>query len=117
MTRMIHGEAALEQAINLSQALFSGKVGSLTKEEIAMGFEGVPTQEIKEDINLIDALISVKAASSKREARDFINGGAVLVNGVQVKDLEYVVSKETAIGNEYTVIRRGKKNYYLIKHQ
>ena len=116
MVTMIHGEEAYNQALNLSQALFSGKVGSLTKEEIAMGFEGVPTIELSEDLNLIDALVNVKAASSKREARDFINGGAVLVNGTQIKDLEYVVSKEQAIGNEYTIIRRGKKNYYLIKH-
>ena len=116
MTTMIHGEEAYNQAVNLSQALFSGKVGSLTKEEIAMGFEGVPTVEATENMNLVDALVSIKAASSKRESRDFINGGAVLVNGTQVKDLEYVISKENAIGNEYTIIRRGKKNYYLIKH-
>lgn len=116
MTIMIHGEKAYEQAINLSTALFSGKVGNLTKEEIAMGFEGVPTVEVSDTLNLIDALVLVKAASSKREARDFINNGAVLVNGTQVKDLEYQVSKEQAIGNEYTIIRRGKKNYYLIKH-
>ena len=117
MTTMIHGEGAYNQAVNLSNALFSGKVGSLTKEEIAMGFEGVPTVTLEGDLNLIDALVNLKAASSKREARDFINGGAVLVNGVQTKDLEYTVSKENAIGNEYTIIRRGKKNYYLIKHQ
>ena len=116
MTTMIHGEKAYEQAINLSTALFSGKVGNLTKEEIAMGFEGVPTVEVSDTLNLIDALVLVKAASSKREARDFINNGAVLVNGTQIKDLEYQVSKEQAIGNEYTIIRRGKKNYYLIKH-
>ena len=116
MTIMIHGEKAYEQAINLSTALFSGKVGNLTKEEIAMGFEGVPTVEVSDTLNLIDALVLVKAASSKREARDFINNGAVLVNGTQIKDLEYQVSKEQAIGNEYTIIRRGKKNYYLIKH-
>ena len=117
MTTMIHGEEAYNQAINLSTALFSGKVGNLTKEEIAMGFEGVPTIEINESFNLIDALVLVKAASSKREARDFINNGAVLVNGTQIKDLEYQVSKEQAIGSEYTIIRRGKKNYYLFKHQ
>ena len=57
-----------------------------------------------------------KAAGSKREAREFINNGAVLVNGEQQKSLEFVVSKENAIGNKYTVIRRGKKNYYLLKH-
>lgn len=117
MTIMIHGQEAYEQAINLSNALFSGKVENLTKEEIAMGFDGVPSVEINEQINLIDALVLVKAASSKREARDFISNGAVLVNGHVIKEFEYALTKENAIGEEYTIIRRGKKNYYLIKHQ
>ena len=116
MTVMIHGEQAYEQAIRLSQAIFSGKVADLTKEEIAMGFEGIPQVEVKESIGLIDALVLVKAASSKREARDFINGGGVLINGVQQKDMNFVINDECTIGGEYTIIRRGKKNYYVIKH-
>ena len=117
MTTLIHGEAAYLQAVKVSQALFSGKVGDLTKEEIAMGFEGVPTLEVTEDMNLIDALVNVKAASSKREARDFINNGAVLVNGEVQKSLEFIIKKENAIGQTYTIIRRGKKNYYLLTHK
>ncbi len=112
----LHGEEEYNKAVKLAEALFSGKVGDLTVEEIEMGFEGIPTLELTEDMNLIDALVSVKAASSKREAREFIQNGAVLVNGNQEKSLEFVVSKEKAIGNKYTIIRRGKKNYYLLKH-
>ena len=117
MTVMIHGEEAYNQAIRLSQALFSGKIKDLTKEEIAMGFEGLPQVEIEENIGLIDALVLTKAASSKREAREFINGGGVSINGEVVKDLEFVVSKDNAIGEQYTIIRRGKKKYYVISHK
>ena len=117
MTTMIHGEEAYLQAVKMSEALFSGKIADLTKEEIEILFEGLPRVEMTEDTLLIDSLVSLKAASSKREARDFINGGGVLVNGVQQKSLEFVISKENAIGNTYTVIRRGKKNYYLIEHK
>ena len=117
MTTMIHGEEAYLQAVKMSEALFSGKIADLTKEEIEILFEGLPRVEMTEDTLLIDALVSLKAASSKREARDFINGGGVLVNGVQQKSLEYVITKENAIGNTYTVVRRGKKNYYLIEHK
>lgn len=112
----LHGEEEYNKAVKLAEALFSGKVGDLTVEEIEMGFEGIPTLELSEDMNLIDALVTVKAASSKREAREFIQNGAVLVNGTQEKSLEFNVSKDNAIGGKYTIIRRGKKNYYLLKH-
>lgn len=117
MTSMIHGQEAYEQAVKMSQALFSGKISDLTKEEIEMVFGGLPRVEKTEECLLIDALVELKAASSKREARDFITGGGVLVNGVQIKDLGYVINKESAIGNTFTVIRRGKKNYYLMEHK
>ena len=115
ITKLIHGEAGLESALKITNALFSGKVNELTLEEIEMAFEGMPQVEIEDGTLLIDALVNGKAASSKREAREFINNGAVLVNGEQQKSLEFVLSKDAAIGNKYIVIRRGKKNYYLLK--
>lgn len=117
MTTLIHGEEAYIQAVKLSEALFSGNIQDLSKDEIEELFNGVPTITVEEDINLIDALVLVKAAQSKREARDFINNGATLVNGVVNKDLNTILTKEKAIGNTYTVIRRGKKNYYLVIHK
>lgn len=115
ITTFIHGEEAYLQAVKISEALFSGKVGNLSVEDIDMGFDGVPAIELTEPTLLIDTLVNLSAAKSKREARDFITGGGVLVNGEQIKSLEYVVSKENAIGGKYIIIRRGKKNYYLVK--
>ena len=69
-----------------------------------------------EDLNILDALITCGGAKSKREAREFVNGGSVLINGEKIKDVDFVVKKENAFGNEATVIRRGKKNYFVIKH-
>ena len=116
ITQLIHGDAGLESALRITEALFSGKVGELTVDEIEVAFEGMPKAKVEEDLPLIDALVLLKGAQSKREARDFINNGAVLVNGVQEKSLEFVVEKANAIGNRYTIIRRGKKNYYLLEH-
>ena len=117
MTTMVHGKEAYEHAVKLSEALFSGNISDFTKEDIETLFNGVPTITVSEDIPLIDALVNLKAAQSKREARDFINNGATLVNGAVNKDITSVVTKENAIGNTYTVIRRGKKNYYLVVHE
>ena len=116
ITTLVHGKEAYEQALRVTEALFSGKVQELSLEEIEMGFEGIPSVEITEDTNIIDALVMVKAASSKREAREFVQNGAVLINGVQEKSLEFIISKDNALGGKYTIVRRGKKNYYLLKH-
>lgn len=109
----IHSEEDYNQALNISQALFSGDIKKLTADEIAIGFEDLPT--IEGEINLIDALINLKLASSKREAREFINSGAVLVNGDKTNDLNLLLTKDLAIEGRFIVLRRGKKNYTLVK--
>lgn len=113
----IHGEEAYQEALQVSQTLFSGQIQNLTLSQVKAAFEGVPTVETKENqLNILDALILVGAAKSKREAREFVNGGSVLINGEKIKDIEFVVSRENAFGNEATVIRRGKKRYFVLKH-
>ena len=88
-----------------------------TLEQVDVAFEGVPTVETEEnEMNILDALILVGAAKSKREAREFVNGGSVLINGERIKDLEFTVKKEDAFGQSKTVIRRGKKNYFVLKY-
>ncbi|MCL1950974.1 MAG: tyrosine--tRNA ligase [Turicibacter sp.] len=112
----VHGEAAYEQALRISEALFSGSIENLSSEEIEVGFKDVPSTELTDELNLVDALIAIKAASSKRESREFISNNSISINGAKVADLEFLVSKTNAIGGKFTVVRRGKKKYFLIKH-
>lgn len=112
----IHGEEAYEEALQMSQMLFSGEIQNLTIEQVNSLFVGVPTVEVAQDMNILDILVFIKAAQSKREAREFVNNGSVLINGEKIIDLEFIVSKENAYGQEATVIRRGKKKYFVVKH-
>ena len=90
---MVHGEAALEQAIKISTALFSGDVKELTKKEIEQGFKDVPTYEMeKSDVNLVDLLVNAKISPSKRQAREDINNGAIYINGDRNQDVQHVVT-------------------------
>ncbi|HAX73244.1 MAG TPA: tyrosine--tRNA ligase [Firmicutes bacterium] len=113
---LVHGVEAFEQALKITEALFSGQIEQLSSDEIEVGFKDVPSVELTEDLNLVDALVTAKAASSKRESREFINNNSITINGNRVNDLEFSVSKENAIDGKFTVIRRGKKKYFLIKH-
>jgi tyrosyl-tRNA synthetase len=115
MTRLIHGEASLQQAIKITQALFSGDVRNLTAEEIKQGFKDVPTYESAGEENLVDLLVAAKISPSKRQAREDITNGAVSVNGERVTDSNYVLTDTDQIEGQFTIIRRGKKKYTLIK--
>ena len=113
----LHGESAYVEALEMSQMLFSGNIQNLTIDQVKILFEGVESVEVDTDLNILDALVLSKAASSKREAREFVNGGSISINGTKVQDLEFLVSKENAFGKEATVIRRGKKKYVVLKHK
>lgn len=117
MTRLIHGEDSLQQAIKITQALFSGDVRSLSASEIEQGFKDVPSFNATEaDANLVDLLVAAKISPSKRQAREDITNGAVTVNGERITDTSYVLQNTDRIEGQFTIIRRGKKKYSLIKY-
>jgi tyrosyl-tRNA synthetase len=117
MIRDLHGEEEYQKALEMSKALFSGDVSKLTAKEIKEVFKDAPIEEIKEDTNIVDLLVNYNVCSSKREAREFVTGGTISINGERVTDLEKVVTKKDTIDNEYVILRRGKKKYYLFEYK
>ena len=111
----IHGKDAFDEAVKISEALFSGDIKSLTAKQIEMGFNGLPTIEGGNDKTLINGLVEAKLASSNREAREFIKNGAVTVNGDKVTDMNFILNRDNAIEGKFIVLRRGKKLYALVK--
>lgn len=109
----LHGEEEYQKAIKISEALFSGNVSTLSLDEVKIGFKDVPHFDIRENINIVDLLVNNNICSSKREAREFVNSGAIAINDKKVLDEIFVVSKDIAIENEAIIIRRGKKKYYI----
>lgn len=117
MTKLVHGVEALEQAIKISAALFSGSVAELTAAEIEQGFKDVPSVERSvEDALLVDVLVESKISPSKRQAREDITNGAVYVNGERTQELDYMITEKDRIEGKFTIIRRGKKKYFLIRY-
>jgi tyrosyl-tRNA synthetase len=118
VTKLVHGEEALRQAIKISEALFSGSIADLTADEIKQGFKDVPSFEYEgEEVALVELLVMSKISPSKRQAREDITNGAIYVNGERIQDVNKVLTKEDRIEEQFTVIRRGKKKYYLIKYK
>jgi tyrosyl-tRNA synthetase len=116
MTRLIHGEEALEQAIRISKALFSGDLKALTVEEMKDAFKDVPTAEMeKTDKNIIDFIVEAGVSSSKRQAREDVTNGAISLNGEKVTDLAHEVTAADRLDDAFTIVRRGKKNYKMVR--
>ena len=109
----LHGKEEYEKAVKISEALFSGKVKELSKEEILIGFKDVPSFAVEEGTKLIDMLIDNGICSSKREAREFLNAGSISINDEKVSDENLEINKSMAIGDEVIVIKRGKKKNYI----
>ena len=109
----LHGKEEYEKAVKISEALFSGKVKELSKEEILMGFKDVPSFEVKNGITLIDLLIENNICSSKREAREFLKAGSISINDEKVNDENMIINKSIAIEEEILVIKRGKKKNFI----
>ena len=112
----LHGHEAYEEAVRITESLFSGNIKELNVKEIENAFKDVPNYDISEDKNLVDLLVEAKICSSKREAREFVSNNSISINGDKINDLEFIVNKAIAIGEKYIVIRRGKKQYYLVKY-
>lgn len=109
----LHGKDSYENAVKISESLFSGDIKSFTGKDVMDAFKGLEPFNVNEDTNIVDLLVNNKVCSSKREAREFINNGSITLNGDKVTDLDFVVSKDKCIDDKYIVIRRGKKKYYL----
>ncbi|MFA7067438.1 MAG: tyrosine--tRNA ligase [Acidaminococcaceae bacterium] len=111
---IIHGKDKADEAIKMSESLFSGDFKTMSEKNLV---DVLGDLEVRVDENIIleDALLVTKAASSKREAREFLVNGSISLNGEKITDGAKPLSSKNALHGSYYVLRRGKKNYYLIK--
>ncbi len=113
----LHGKDEYEKAVHISESLFNGNIKELSLDELLDASRNMDSYDLLEPINLVDLLVNSSICSSKREAREFINNNSISVNGEKVNDLEYIISKENALYSQFTIIRKGKKKYFVIRHQ
>ncbi|HIT37647.1 MAG TPA: tyrosine--tRNA ligase [Candidatus Onthousia faecipullorum] len=109
----LHGKESYNEALNISEALFSGNIKNLTSKEIEMAFKGLDKLVIDKDMNIVDFLVEYNICSSKREAREFVNNNSISINGEKINSLDFTIDKSIAIDNKYVVVRRGKKKYFI----
>jgi tyrosyl-tRNA synthetase len=121
MTRMVHDETALQKAEQASQVLFGGEVTGLSGSEVADIFADVPSGEVPgqklqgEGLTVVDILLECQVVPSKGEARRAIEAGGIYLNNRRIADVAARITSADVIDNQFLVLRRGRKNYWLIR--
>lgn len=115
VVRLIHGQEAYDQALKVTKALFSGDFSEINEKGLKMLAKTLDSITLLEPKPLLDLLVETSLASSKREARTFIQSGAIGLNDQKVSEMDYVVSQDDALFNVYVILRRGKKKYAMIE--
>ncbi|ETA84057.1 tyrosine--tRNA ligase [Eikenella corrodens] len=129
MTRLIHGETALQAAQRITESLFAEDQSSLTESDFEqLALDGLPAFEVSGSLNVVEALVKTGLASSNKEARGFVNSKAVLLNGQAAElnnpnhaaerpDDAYLLTDAHKCFGKYTILRRGKRNHALLVWQ
>ncbi|WP_298940116.1 tyrosine--tRNA ligase [uncultured Psychromonas sp.] len=115
VTRLVHGEEGLASAERITEALFSGNLSSLSESDLAqLAQDGLPATDVDtESASIVELLTSCELAASNKMAREFVNNGAVMVNGDKITDTEATIQKVDALFSRYTLIKRGKRLFNL----
>ena len=115
---LVHGEKAYKEALNITEQLFAGNIKNLSVKELKQGLRGVPNYQVKanDNLNIVELLVTAGVVNSKRQAREDVQNGAIYINGERIQDLDYRLTDADKLENELTVIRRGKKKYFVLTY-
>ena len=115
VTKFVHGEEGLAEAEMITDSLFSGNVKDLTVTQIEQGLRSAPTAESGSDAkNIVDFLVDTKIESSKRQAREDVENGAIYINGDREQSVDFEVDPAKAFDGKYVIVRKGKRKYTLV---
>jgi len=121
VTRLVHGQEALNKAEQASRILFGEEIHDLSLPDILDVFADVPSVQLGkthfegEGIAVVDLVISAGLAQSKGEARRLIQGGGIYLNNVRANDLKSTISLENTIEGQALILRKGQKDYRMVR--
>ena len=114
LTEIVHGKEGLEKAKRITETFFHGDIMSLPVDEMKEGLADASKSHIDEGTTIVDALVVAGISKSKGDARRLVQQGSVSINGEKVTALDYVLTKENAVNQEFSILKKGKKNYFVL---
>jgi len=111
----LHGKKELDNAIEISEAIFKNKINELSKDNFLILIKNIDTFKIKNGTTILEAMELSGFTSSRRETRDFLKNNAFRINGELVSDENIKLTKELSMHDKYLLIQLGKKKTYILE--
>lgn len=118
VTALVHGEDAVRDAETITASLFTGDVAGLNAEQLRQAFAGAPVTPLAaEDVGalLVDVLVRIGLAESKRRSRELIATGAIQLNGHKISAVDAVLTEDAVLPGGFVVLRKGKKTFHIAR--
>jgi tyrosyl-tRNA synthetase len=115
---MVHGADAAMKADRAGEALFSESIASLDEATLLEVVADAPSstwsrESLAQGVDPVDLLVGTELASSKAEARRFIDQGGVYLNNLRVEPTA-AIGLSDALHGRYLVLRRGRRQLHLV---
>ncbi|MCY3541780.1 MAG: tyrosine--tRNA ligase [Gammaproteobacteria bacterium] len=117
LTYLVHGDAGLQAAQRITDALFGGSITDLTVTDLGQLWQdGLARAELSDRVPLTVALCDTKLAQSRSAARRLLDSSGVSVNGTPVTDVCFELQRAGALFGEFHLLRRGRKSWGIARH-
>lgn len=114
LTEMVHGSEGLATAQKITDTFFHGSIRDLSADELRVGLADAPKTAVEDGVALLDAMVACGISKSKSNARTLVQQGSIQVNGEKVTDLGCTLSRADAYDGEFTILKKGKKNWFIV---
>ena len=120
VTRLVHGQAALDAALKASDILFGAEIGDTTEDVFRDVVGEIPTKEVTAaqlaapGLGLTDALVHAGLSQSKGQAKKDIEGGGVYINNVKCADISKTLTTADLLFGKHVLLRKGKRTYAVL---
>ncbi|RPJ78389.1 MAG: tyrosine--tRNA ligase [Alphaproteobacteria bacterium] len=120
VVKIVHDEAGLESALSATKIFFGEKITNLKDKDLIAIFKDVPSVELKREtlksgILLLDLLASTPLFASKGEAKRSVEQKGVYLNNDSISDMSTSLNETNLASETCMVIRKGKKNYCVVR--
>jgi tyrosyl-tRNA synthetase len=118
----VHGDAEYQKAIETTAKLFASQ--NAAAEDLSIedlnSMEGIIKKDVDQNkiasgIDVISLLADTEVFPSRGEARKMIQNGGLSINRKKITDAQQIINNEWLLHEQYLLIQKGKKNYFLVK--